>query len=72
MPIRRYLREAVFDQDAINAMSAAFNAALKELELSDLDDPLVELVAKTVIECARRGELDLASMRDCVMKEIKH
>jgi len=70
MPIRPFLQEAVLDQTAIDAMNAAFNEVLKELGLNDVDDPLVEMVAKTIIECARRGDLDLVNMRECAMKEI--
>jgi hypothetical protein len=71
MPIHRFLGEDDFDQEAIDSMTAAFNDALQELGLIDVDDPLVEIVANTIIECARRGDLDSASMRDCAIKEIK-
>src|SRR5215510_10376655 len=37
-------------------MSAAFGDALNKRELIDRDDPLAEIVARKIIEIARKGE----------------
>jgi hypothetical protein len=72
VPIRRFLKEAVFDQDAINAMTIAFEDTLRELRLTDRDDPIVEIVAKVIIECALQGDRDPVQMRDCALKALKN
>jgi hypothetical protein len=71
VPIHRWLKEAVFDQEAIAAMAAAFENTLGELNLTDRDDPIVETVARIIIECARRGNRDPVDMRDCALKAIR-
>ena len=55
MPIHRFLKELAFDQDAITAMAAAFEHTLRELNLTDRDDAIVETVARIIIECAQQG-----------------
>ena len=55
MPITRYLKEAVFDPKAIEAMSAAFEAVCKSLQLVTRDDRITEIVARKVIEVAGMG-----------------
>jgi hypothetical protein len=58
MPLTRYLGEGVFDPPAVDAMSAAFEAACRSLGLVDRDDPFAEIVARKVIEVAGTGERD--------------
>jgi hypothetical protein len=40
MPLTPYLKEAVFDPKAIEAMTAAFEAVCDSLKLLDRDDPI--------------------------------
>ncbi len=58
MAIYRMIREAVFEPDAIERMTAAYEHALKTLQLADRTDPLTELVARRIIEVAETGESD--------------
>jgi hypothetical protein len=69
VPIDRFLQEP-FHQEAITAMAAAFEDTLRELKLTDRDDPLVEIVARIIIECAQQGNRDPIDMRDCALKAI--
>jgi hypothetical protein len=55
MPITPFLRNQAFDPELIEAMSAAFTKACTALGLSDRADPITELVARYIIECAQRG-----------------
>jgi hypothetical protein len=71
VPIHRFLKEAAFDQDAITAMAAAFEDSLRELKLTDGDDPIVETVARIIIECAQQGNRDPVDMRDCALAAIR-
>jgi hypothetical protein len=50
--------ESVFDQSAIDAMAAAFEACCRSLRLEDRADPMFEIVARKVIEVAGTGERD--------------
>ena len=58
MPMTRHPGEGVFDQSAIHAMAAAFEACCRSLRLEDRADPITEIVARKVIEVAGTGERD--------------
>jgi hypothetical protein len=70
MAIYRLLRDAVFAPDAVSAMVAAFEATLRELKLTDRDDPITELIARLIIDCAKGGERDPLKLRDCAMEGL--
>jgi hypothetical protein len=63
MPIYPLFRRSAFEPDAIDAMERAFEAALRELDVTDRADPLAEAVAKRIIEFAQRGERDPDRLR---------
>jgi hypothetical protein len=42
----------------------------QSLQLADRTDPLTEVVAKKIIEHARRGERDPRRLREIVLKEL--
>jgi hypothetical protein len=71
MPITPFLKDVVFDPDTTRAMGVAFEDACHVLGLSDRTDPLTEIVAKKIIECAVLGEHDPVRLRDLVIKELK-
>jgi hypothetical protein len=58
MAIYRMIRESVFEPEAIERMTAAYEDALKVLGLTDREDPLTELVARKIIALAEVGETD--------------
>lgn len=58
MAIHRLLREASFDPDEISQMTAAYEQALQALKFNDRNDPIIEILAKKIIEVARSGEHD--------------
>jgi hypothetical protein len=58
MALHRLLRDASFDQTDIDRMTAAYEAALQLLRLTDRNDPITELVAAKIIEVTRLGESD--------------
>ena len=72
MPLHRFLREASFDDDAVRAMTIAFEDTLRELRLTDRNDPLVEIVARIIVECAAKCEHDPVVMRDCALQAIRN
>jgi len=71
MPLIRLIRDNAFDPEVILVMSAAFEDALTTLHLVDREDPLVELVAKKVIECAQSGIHDRIRLRDCALRSFR-
>ncbi len=71
MPLTRYLKEAVFDPETIEAMNVAFAAVRESLHLSDQDDPATQFVARKVIDVARLGERDPERIRDLVLLALK-
>jgi hypothetical protein len=72
MPIRPLLEGelAAFGPDDIHVLIAAFQDILRELQLVDHSDPAVTIVARRVIDFARRGERDPARLRDAVLKSL--
>lgn len=73
MPIRGMLDGGVFDPHQIAEMVAAFESTLAELDLVDRTDPVIQLVAKTIIDCAKQGEFDRVKLRDCAIEALtKH
>ena len=70
MAIYRLLQEAAWDQADIDRMTAAYEAALKILQLADRTDPLTELIAQKIIEVARNGEQDPAHICARAIKEL--
>jgi hypothetical protein len=71
MPLTPYLKEAVFDPKAIEAMNTAFVAACKSLQLLIRDDPMTEIVARKIIDIARTGERDPQRMHDLALLALK-
>jgi hypothetical protein len=70
MPIYRLIKEAVFDPEHITAMTTAFEDALRNLGLVDRSDPLVESVAKKIVDAAKMGERDPERLRVQVLRDL--
>jgi hypothetical protein len=71
MPMDPLLDNASFDPAAITALRNAYEGVCAALQLADRTDPLTEVVAKKVIEHARRGERDPMRLREVVLKEVQ-
>jgi hypothetical protein len=39
--------------------------------LAERDDPLRDIVAKAIIECAQKGERDIIRLRECAHKALQ-
>jgi hypothetical protein len=70
VPLAPYLKGGVFEPQQIGAMTAAFEAVCRSLQLVDRTDPLIEIVARKVIEIARTGERDPDRLRALVLEEF--
>jgi len=71
MPISEILKGAAFEPTHIEAMGLAFEAVCSGLGLTNPDDPLCDLVARKVIECAQRGEHDPERLARIVLSALK-
>jgi hypothetical protein len=69
--IYRLLRERAFDPDAIEVMTFAFEDVCRELGLAQREDPLRDIVAKAIIECAEAGERDPTKLRECAQDVLQ-
>ena len=71
MPLPPYLKEAVFEPKAIEAMEAALAAVCRSLQLRNHHDPITEVVARKIIDIAGTGERDPQRMHDLVLLDLK-
>ena len=58
MPIRKFIPGATFEPETIKDMSTAFERLRTILNLANLDDPLVEVIAKKIVSLASQGISD--------------
>jgi hypothetical protein len=70
MPIYRMLQCAALDDEAVKAMTTAFEDALGELNLTDRSEPLTEIIAKRIIDCGQRGERDHSRLREVALTNL--
>ena len=72
MPIRLIIRnDHAFSPEEAEILITAFEGALKELNLTDHEDPLTMLVAKKIIELAKEGERDQVKLRDAAVASFR-
>lgn len=70
MPINRLLQKDAFGPNEIRVLVSAFEDTLRELQLVDRTDPIVEIVAKKIIELAQEGELDPVRLREQAVRSL--
>ena len=70
MPIHRLLENHAFGPDEIRVLTAAFEDTLRKLRLADRNDPATEIVAKKIVELARRGERDPVRLREGAIQAL--
>ena len=58
MTIYRLIANGSFGPDEIEVMKAAYEAALIDVGVSDRDDPITELIAKSIVNVVATGERD--------------
>ena len=72
MPIGTILKnDHSFGPEDIANLTAAFEAALARLALTDRKDPLTTAVAKAVIQLAKDGERDPERLRDGALRSLR-
>ena len=71
MPITPYLDGFSFDAEAKRVMGVAFEMTCVALRLADRTDPIVEIVAKEIIELAKDGERDPNRLCDGALNVLR-
>jgi hypothetical protein len=64
MAIYRLIASGSFGPDEIEAMTAAYEGALIDLGLNDRDDPLTQLVAKSIVDVTATGERNPVTIKE--------
>ena len=70
MAIYRLIASGTFDPDVIEVMIAAYERALSELRLTDRNDPLTELIAKSIINVTATGERDPEMLKERALNAL--
>ena len=70
MAIYRLIANGSFGPAKIQAMTAAYEAALVELGLVDRDDQLTEIVATAIASVTSTGVLDPGTVKDRALNAI--
>jgi hypothetical protein len=71
VPIGPLLLNSRFTPEEVTVLLGVFEEAIQDLGLVDRTDPAVALVAKRVIELARKGERNPAFLRYAVLKSFR-
>jgi hypothetical protein len=64
MGIHKLIANGAFGPDEIRVMSDAYEAALVVLQLGNGDEPITELIAKSIINISAAGERDSAQIAE--------
>ena len=70
MPINRLLHATAFKPEQVKDLVSVYEGVLAELNLVDRNDPLTELIAKTIVDCAKAGEFDRQKLQDCALAAL--
>jgi hypothetical protein len=68
--IYRLLQTSTMQPEEISRVTAAYEQALHTLCVKDRDDPLTEMIAKTIIKIAQTGVHDSAQLSDLAIKQL--
>ncbi|MBR0693171.1 hypothetical protein [Bradyrhizobium lablabi] len=71
MVIDRLLHGCAIDTETISRITAAYERALHTLCVKDRDDPLTEMIAKTIIKVAQTGIKDPLKISMQAIKELE-
>ena len=70
MAISRLLRNSTMAPEEISRITEAYEQALHTLCVRDRDDPLTEMIAKTIIRIAQTGVQDAAEISALTIKQL--
>jgi hypothetical protein len=68
--IGRYIEDRSFTPDQLEVITTAFEAVCRDLGLLGRDDPLVEIIARVVVEVAAAGEWGREEIRRSALERL--
>jgi hypothetical protein len=71
MAIYRLLKNSALGPDEIICITAAYEQTLHTLCVKDRDDPLTEMIAKSIIKIAQAGVHDAARLSVLAIAELR-
>jgi hypothetical protein len=70
MAIYKLIANGSFGPDEIEVMKTAYEAALVDVGVSDRNDPITELIAKTIINVTATGERDPSQVMERALNAL--
>jgi len=70
MAIYRMIASGTFDPEVVEAMTAAYEMALSDLDLVDRSDPLTELIATSIITVTSTGEREPEKIKERALNAL--
>ena len=70
MAIYRLIAVGTFGPDEIRVMVAAYEGALADLRLTDRDDPITEIIAKSIVNVTATGERDPGNIKERALNAL--
>jgi hypothetical protein len=71
MPINRLLKDSKLEPEKVERLNQAYSYALRKLRLVDRDDPIVDIIAKKIIEVGTAtGARDVEQIADAVIEQL--
>jgi hypothetical protein len=67
MPITRLLSKTTHSSEEVREIVYAYEGVLASLHLTDRTDPITELIAQKILDCARTGAIERDRLRDCAL-----
>ena len=71
MAIYKLIASGSYGPDDINAMTAAYESALVEIGSVDRDDPLTEMLAKSILTVTATGERDPEKIKERALHALR-
>ena len=70
MPLSRFLAKSILEPDQIERLNEAYIFALRSPDLVDRNDPIVDIVARKIIEVATSGIRDPREICDTALRQL--
>ena len=71
MPINRLLKDSKLEPEKVERLNRAYSYALRKLRLVDRDDPIVDIIAKKIIEVgAATGARDAEHIAAAAIEQL--
>jgi hypothetical protein len=68
--IYKLIANGSFDPDEIAVMKAAYEAALAELDVTEQNGPITELIARAILNVTLRGERDPKEIKERALNAL--